>query len=449
VAIVGSGPSGFYAAAALLKADAEVRVTMFERFPTPFGLVRFGVAPDHAKIRNVIKAYSVTAAHEHFRYFGNVEIGRDLTVAELREAYDAVVLAFGAASDRKLGIPGEDLPGSYSATEFCSWYNGHPDFVDLDFDLHHETAVVIGQGNVAMDVARVLAKPVDELHTTDMTAHAVQTLRESKVKTIYVVGRRGPAQAKFTPKEIKELGEITDCDLIIDPEDLELDDLSQKELELPGHESNQRNMEILHELAAEPTTGAERRIRVVFFESPVELIGEERVEAVKLEKNRLLGEPGASKARGTGETRTLPCGLVFRSVGYKGVAIPGIPFDERAGVVPNEAGRAEPGLYVTGWIKRGPSGLIGTNKKDSEETVDQVLADVSAMDPTPRPGDERVAELLADRGVRAVSYEDWLKLDQAEIERGKAAGKPREKFTRIEEMIAYLDEQAEVDTPSS
>jgi ferredoxin--NADP+ reductase len=308
---------------------------MFEQFPSPFGLVRFGVAPDHAKIRNVVRIYHQTAQHDDFRFFGNVSIGRDLNVDDLREHFDAVIFAFGAKSDRKLNIPGEDLDRSYTATEFCAWYNGHPQYRDHQFDLAHETAVVIGQGNVAMDVTRILAKDPDDLATTDIAAHAVEALRESQVRKVYCIGRRGPAQAKFTPKEIKELGEIDGCDVIVDPADVQLSAESEKSLDLPGHEANKRNMEILREFAQRKPRGTGKQIIMQFFLSPTEIRGDGGVGEVVLEKNRLVGEPGNQWAEGTGETRTLPCGVFFRSVGYRGVPIPGIPFDQKKGVIPN------------------------------------------------------------------------------------------------------------------
>lgn len=440
VAIVGSGPSGFYAAESLFKADVDVAVTMFERLPVPYGLVRFGVAPDHAKIRSVIKTYEKTADDERFSFFGNVAVGEDVSIDELRAYFDAVVLAFGAATDRKLNIPGEDLPRSYTATSFCAWYNGHPDYRDCRFDLSQEVAVVIGQGNVAMDVARILALPADELAKTDMAAHAVQTLAESKIKEIHVVGRRGPVQAKFTPKEIGELGKIDGCDLIVDPADLVLDPTNQAELDLPENKPNRRNFEILQEFAERGATGAPRKIVVDFFKSPVEIQGDQGVERVVLERNELSGEPGAQRASGTGETETVDCGVFFRSVGYRGMAMPGVPFDEQRAVIPNENGRVDDasGLYCTGWIKRGPSGLIGTNKADSQETVAALLEDLDQLAPATHRDNADLADLLRSRDVRFVTFEDWKKIDEAEIEAGRATGKPRENFTTVEEMLSVI-----------
>jgi ferredoxin/flavodoxin---NADP+ reductase len=443
VAVIGSGPSGFYAADALLKSKTAVHVAIFERFPTPYGLVRFGVAPDHSKIRNVIKVYEKTAAHGEFSFWGNVTVGRDVTIAELRCYFDAVIFAFGSETDRRLGIPGEDLPRSYTATAFCAWYNGHPDYRECHFDLSRPVAVVIGQGNVAMDVSRILSKSARELRETDMASHAVQALSHSQVRDIYVIGRRGPAQAAFTPKEIGEMGEIEGCDVFINPRDLQLNEASLKELESPDASANQRNMQVLRDLAARKPTGAPRRLFIRFFQSPVEIRGEGGVEAIVLETNELFGEPGNQKARGTGRTEVLPCDIVFRSIGYRGVPLPGaqIPFDEKRCVIPNNRGRVEPGLYAVGWIKRGPSGLIGTNKKDSEESVERLLEDVPRLPGAAEPDNRALRQLLAGRGVRVVTFADWRRIDEAEVQRGQLLGKPRDNFTSIAEMLATLNGQ--------
>jgi ferredoxin--NADP+ reductase len=445
IAVVGSGPSGFYAAEALLAGEAPALVDMFEALPAPFGLVRYGVAPDHPKIKNIIARYEKTAAHPGFAFFGNVEIGRDLSVAELHRFYDAVIFASGAQTDRRLGIPGEDLPGSYTATEFVAWYNGHPAYRDREFDLSHDCAVVVGQGNVAMDVARILAKTVDELKNTDIAAHALEALAESKVREVRMVGRRGPVQAAFTPPELKELGELADCDVIVDPAELELNDASRAELEVLKWRDSIKNYELLKELAARVPAGKRRRLLIQFYAGPKQLSGADRVESVIMERNNLSGEPGAQKARGTGVTLTIPCGVVFRSVGYRGVPIDGIPFDDKNGVFANVEGRVVndgkviPGLYVAGWIKRGPSGIIGTNKPDSFETVKHVLADAPALPACEEPSRDAVSALLTSRGVRVVSYADWQRIDAAEAARGAAAGKPREKFARVEEMLGVLE----------
>jgi ferredoxin--NADP+ reductase len=444
VAIVGSGPSGFYAAEALFKSEFAIHVDMFDRLPTPFGLVRGGVSPDHQKIKSVTKIYDKIAKHEGYAFFGNVTIGRDIKVEELRQYYDAILFACGAETDNRLGVPGEDLPGSHTATEFVGWYNGHPDYRDRVFDLSREIAVVIGQGNVAMDVSRILAKTVDELRNTDIADYALDALAESKVKEIHLVGRRGPVQAKFTTPELREIGELAECDVLVRHEDLALDTASQAELVFPDNQTAQKNLAELRAFAERTTAGKPRKYVMHFLKGPVELRGGTRVESILLERNRLEGKPFATRAVGLGEFEELACGLVFRSVGYRGVPIPGVPFDEGRGVIPNDAGRViigaapVPALYVAGWIKRGPSGVIGTNKPDSHETVASLLADVANLAPCITPDSEALKGLLAQRGIRAVSFAEWQRIDAAEIARGQAKGKPREKFARVEEMLAVL-----------
>ncbi len=445
VAIVGSGPSGFYAAEALFKADARTRVDMFERLPTPYGLVRGGVAPDHPKIKSVTRVFDRIAAHENFAFLGNVTVGRDISVEELIRHYDAIIFACGAEADRRLGIPGEDLPGSHTATEFVAWYNGHPDYRNRMFDLSAETAIVVGQGNVAMDVCRILAKTPDELRHTDMAAHAFEFLAESRVREIILVGRRGPVQAKFTTPEIREMGALADCAPMVDPAELALDEMSRAELEDPSNKHSPKNMAVLDEFAARALGGSSRCFRIRFLLSPTELKGGERVESVLFERNRLEGQPFALSSRGMGVFEEIPCGLFFRSVGYRGVPIPGVPFDERRGVFPNRNGRIlgnggpVPRLYATGWIKRGPSGIIGTNKPDSVETVEALRADMAETPPCEAPDTSLVHELLASRGVRVVSFADWQKIATAEIARGAKAEKPLEKFVSVEEMLSVLD----------
>ncbi len=445
VAVVGSGPSGFYAAQALMKAEIEVQVDIIERLPSPYGLVRLGVAPDHQKIKNVIGVFERIAAKPNCRFLGNVTVGRDVTVEELRRHYDALIFAQGAETDRRLNIPGEDLPGSHTATEFVAWYNGHPSYRDREFDLSQETAVIIGQGNVAIDVCRILAKTVDELKHTDIAQHALDALAESRIKDIYMVGRRGPVQAKFTQLEIKEMGQLADCDPVVQAQDLKFDPVSQAEYDDPENKSAKRIVPILSEFADREPSGKARRLHILFKQSPAEIKGNGHVQSIVLERNELVGEPSAVKARGTGETEELTCGLVFRSVGYRGVPLPGIPFDEQRGVIPNENGRVLDdetpisGLYTVGWIKRGPSGIIGTNKPDSRATVTSLLQDLSDLEACPVPESGKILALLKERGVRVVSFEDWQKIDDAEVERGQATGKPREKFPTVEEMLAMLD----------
>ncbi len=443
-AIVGAGPSGFYAAEALLRSEHKVTVDMFDRLPVPFGLVRYGVAPDHAKIKNVTKVYEKTAERPGFAFLGNVTVGKDIRVDELKKFYDVILFACGAETDRKLDIPGEDLPGSHTATEFVAWYNGHPDYRDRRFDLSRRTAVVIGQGNVAMDVCRILSKTVDELKNTDIARHALEALAESKVEEVHMIGRRGPAQAAFTPAEIREFGELAECDAVVNPADMEINEASRKELEDPQNARCKKNFDILRQFAPLKMGKKRKKFFIDFLKSPVELTGKGRIEKVILEKNQLTGEPGRQKAQGTGQKEGLACGILFRSVGYRGIPIEGVPFDPRGGVIPNEQGRVKdgggivPGLYVTGWIKRGPSGVIGTNKPDSEETVQHIFEDMVRLAPCQQPDIHAVGGLLERKGVRVVSFEGWKKIDAAEISRGQSVGKPREKFTTVAEMLSVL-----------
>ena len=446
VAVVGSGPSGFYAAEALLKSGQAVRVDMIERLPAPYGLVRYGVAPDHPKLKEAILAYQVIAQLPHFSLLANVNVGRDIEVDELRAHYHAIVFACGAEADRRLGVPGEDLAGSHTATEFVAWYNGHPDYRERSFDLSAEVAVVIGQGNVAADVCRILAKSVDELRATDIAQHALDALAASRVREIHLIGRRGPAQAKFTNKELKELGELACCDTQVDPRDLALNAESLAELQSKANYISAKNVEILRDLAARALGGRPRRLLFRFLESPLELVGAGRVEELVLVRNRLEGSPFQQSAHSTGETERLRCGLLFRSIGYAGVPIPGCPFDARQGIFPTRDGRLVdatdaviPGLYAAGWIKRGPSGIIGTNRADSVATVKSLLADVPSLPSGAKAGSAGLAPLLAQRAVRAVSLDDWRVIDAHEVARGEPLGKPREKFTRVAEMLGCLD----------
>lgn len=441
VAIVGSGPSGFYAAEALFKSEHAVHVDMYEKLPVPFGLVRSGVAPDHPKIKNVTRIYDKIASNEGFRFLGNVTIGQDLTVEDLKSHYHAVLFASGASSDRRLNIPGEDLDRSYTATEFVAWYNGHPDYKDRVFDLSRENAVIIGQGNVAVDVCRILSKSVEELKATDIADHALEALAESKIKNIYMIGRRGPAQAAFTPQEAKELGELALTEVVIQPEDLELSAADEAELEM--NPPKRKNVAMMRDLLAKSQAGEfadkPRKLHLMFFKSPVALEGENgSVERVILERNQLSGEAGAQKARGTGEKTALDSGIFFRSVGYRGVPMEGVPFREDWGVFHNEGGRIETGMYTAGWIKRGPSGIIGTNKPCSYDTVKALLADLSLLN-CEIPSTEPLVEKLQSRQVRVVSYADWKKIDAAELAAGEAKGKSRSKFTSVEDMLAVLN----------
>jgi ferredoxin--NADP+ reductase len=438
VAVVGSGPAGFYAAGALLDAEVPVEVDMIERLPTPWGLVRLGVAPDHPKLKTVSRAFERIAAKTGFRFFGNVEAGRDLMHADLVRLYDAVIYAFGAQTDRRLGIPGEDLPGSWSATEFVAWYNGHPDFQDMSFDLNVDRAVVIGNGNVALDVARMLALTPEELDPTDTTDPAIEAIGSSTLREIVIVGRRGPAQASWTTQELKEMGELAGADVHVDPAELE---------GATAEDTNtERNLEVLRQFAGRDQTGKHVLIRFLFFRSPVAVHGDGRVESVELVRNRLEEQNGRLVAVPTDERESLECGLVFRSVGYRGVPLPELPFDERRGTIQNEGGRivGETAAYCAGWIKRGPTGIIGTNKKDAAETVAALLADVESGHVTHREGvsAEAVEALLLERGVKPVVYAGWTSIDEHERAAGEKLGRPRVKLCSWDELLERAERMA-------
>lgn len=452
VAVIGAGPSGFYATASLVKeAGLHVSVDIFERLVAPHGLVRYGVAPDHQNIKSVSKVYDRTAADPNVRYFGNVEYGKDITMADLRRHYDQIVLAVGAQADRRLNIPGEDLPNSFSATEFVAWYNGHPDYASFDPDLSVESAIVVGVGNVAMDVARILAKSVDELKDTDIADHALEDLAHSKVKDIYILARRGPAQVKFTNAEVREFGHLQVADAIVLENELYIDRASSKSIE--NDVAAQKNIDYLRAYTEMGHSGKARRVHFRFQISPVEILAGEdgRISAVRCERNKLVAdEKGEIRAVGTGVFETIPAGMVMRSVGYMSVALPDVPFNQRRGTIPNQDGRVVddsgaviPGLYVVGWAKRGPTGVIGTNKPDALETVNEMVEDIGKTTPAPEPNPDAIVRLLAERNVRYVSEEEWERIGRAEVERGKAQSRPRVKLVSKEEMLGVLEPEAE------
>ncbi|HKY89550.1 MAG TPA: FAD-dependent oxidoreductase [Nevskiaceae bacterium] len=438
VAVLGSGPSGLYAAAELLKRDATARVDLFDRLPTPGGLVRSGVSPDHAARRQVTSVYErIIASSGRFRFFGNVDVGRATTLDELGARYHAVVHATGAASDRRLGIPGDDLAGSHAATAFVGWYNGHPDFADCSFDLSCERAVVIGNGNVALDVARMLLLPHERLRTTDVADHALTALQASRVREVVILGRRGPAQAAFTLPELLELGELPDLDLVIDGPAALLAD------ETPS--SHPLRVRTLREFAARAPLGHARRIVFRFLASPVAIEGEGRVASLVVTRNELRRAGGGRlEAHAVGPEDRIATGLVFRSIGYRPEPTTGVPFDAAAGVVPNARGRVldrtggEPvrGQYVAGWLKRGPSGVIGTNKTCSQETVAALLEDaIAGRLPAPTASADDFGATLAARGVVIVDYRGWKGIDRAERRAGEAQGRPRAKLTRLDALL--------------
>ncbi|HEX3455431.1 MAG TPA: FAD-dependent oxidoreductase, partial [Gaiellaceae bacterium] len=429
-----------YAAGALLASEApRVEVDMIERLPTPWGLVRLGVAPDHPKIKDVSRAFEKIAARPGFRFLGNVELGRDLTPDDLARLYDAIVYAVGAQTDRHLGIPGEDLPGSWPATAFVAWYNAHPDFQDLSFDLSGERAVVIGNGNVAIDVARMLALIAEELGPTDTTDEAIAAIAGSGLREILMLGRRGPVQGAFTTPELIELGELAGTDVVVDPGELVLDPASEAELEA-GTPIQRRNMDVLRGFAEREPTGKPRTLRLRFRVSPVAILGDDRVEAIEVVHNELVPDGrGSVKAVPTERREVIPCSVVFRSVGYRGVPLAGVPFDEGRATIANEGGRVTgcTGVYCAGWIKRGPTGVIGTNKKDATETVELLLDDArsGALPLAPEATAEAVDDLLAERGVEVVMYSGWELIDRFEMERGAPHGRPRVKLSRWDELL--------------
>lgn len=423
VAVVGSGPAGLYAAEALVKqAEGEVRVDVFDRLPTPYGLVRYGVAPDHKSIKSIARYLQKVLEHPAVRFFGCVELGRDVTREQLLDCYDAVVYATGAMVDRHLRIPGEDLPGSIAATEFVNWYCGHPDAADLDFDLSAEEVAVIGVGNVAVDVVRILAKTADELRDTDIPQQVIEKLSASRVRRVHLIGRRGPAQAKFTTKEARELGQLAGAEIHVSPADLDLaatDPTGESARLAESDRLVKGNIKVLSAWTEQPVGDKPRRIDVRFFRAPVEILGTGRVEGLRLERTEF---DGTGRVVGTGSYETLPVGMVLRSVGYQSVPLAGVPFDERSSTIPNDAGRIldadgtrVPREYVAGWIKRGPSGVVGTNKSDAAETVSALLADLAADPGRPRPAG-RIESMLEGTGGDLVTYTDWLRLDAAEVE---------------------------------
>ena len=446
-AVVGAGPSGFYATEQLLATGFEV--DLFDALPTPYGLVRAGVAPDHPKIKSVTRVYAKTAQHPGFRFFGGVELGGDVAREELLARYHAVVYAVGTSSDNRLGIPGEDLAGAHAATEFVGWYNGHPAHADREFDLGGERAVVVGNGNVAIDVARMLMLTPEEVAATDTADHALAALASSAVREVVLLGRRGPAQAAFTNPELLELGELARADVAVDSTDLELDSVSQSWLDSEAADRTaRRNVEILRDYAARRPSDQSHRVVLRFLRSPLEVLGdaEGHVSGLRVAVNRIETAPdGRLHAVPTGEEEVIPCGLVLRSIGYRGVRLPGVPFDERAGLIRNDGGRVVdatgtpcPGEFVVGWIKRGPSGVIGTNKKCASDTVTRIVEDRDAgrLGADARPARDEVEAWLRGRVARLVTWDGWNSIDVHETAVGERQGRPRVKLVRVADMHA-------------
>ncbi len=449
VAIIGSGPSGFYAAEHLLSHDdLNVQVEMFDRLPTPFGLVRAGVAPDHPKIKSVTRVFDKVATNPEFRFRGNVEFGRNIEHEDLLEYFNAVIYCVGARSDRRLGIAREYLPGSHGASDFVGWYNASPDQRNLTFDFSGERVVVVGNGNVAMDVARVLMLPPEELAATDIGGHALRALSANKVREVTILGRRGPAQAAFTYRELRELAERDDIDVIVDPADMQLDPHSLHDTSHSADRGRDQVLDLLRELSERGDRGHDRRIVFRFLVSPVEIVGTNRVEGVDVVHNDLYrGNNGELRARATDRHEIVPADIVFRAIGYQGVALPGVPFDPITSTIPNDRGRVidsltgqpREGEYVAGWIKRGPNGIIGTNKPDAQETVEMLVEDLRAGRMRKQVlSPEVFNRFLSQRQGEVVSFDDWKFLDSREVAKGEELGRPRLKFARVENMLRVL-----------
>jgi len=447
VAIIGSGPAGFYAAEALLRRDdAVVDVDMFDRLPTPYGLVRGGVAPDHQKIKTVIRVFAATAARPTFRFLGNVCLGRDLTVEELRRHYHQIVYATGNESDRRLGIPGEGIARCTPATVFVGWYNGHPDYRSAKIDLSIERVAVVGNGNVAVDAARILLRTPAELERTDIAAHALQTLRNSRVREVYMLGRRGPEQAAFSSAEIKELGALEAADPVIAPR--ELADCAES----TGNAETDRNLKVLRAFAARTPRAQAKKLHLRFLVSPTRIIADADggVAGVVLEKNRLEARSdGTLAARGTGEIETLDVGMVLPAVGYSAERITGVPYDEHARIIANEDGRVVDASsravianeYVVGWARSGPQGLIGEHKRASAHVVGHMISDGAGLEARALPDRDAIVRLLRGRGVQPFSFNDWKQLDDVEVARGARRGAPRDKIVDVESMLALLGQE--------
>lgn len=445
VAIVGSGPSGFYVTEALLNSGTPVNITLLEKLPCPFGLVRYGVAPDHQKLKEVTLTFESIAKHPSVTFVGNVEVGLDISLDELIQAYHIIVFTCGMPLSASLGIPGEELQGVHSASEFIGWYNGHPDYQNKVFNFDDESAIIVGQGNVAIDIARILSKSVDELRFTDITDQALEQISKSHIKKIHIVGRRGPMQAKFTTKELRELGQLSECTTTTSPVDLQLNKASLFELESVANLVARKNYSLLKEFSNNYPAN-HKSIAIDFFLNPFELQGKEKLKKALFYITELKGEPFLQTSHDTNRLIGIDCGILFNSTGFRGKSIPGLPFDFKAGIFSNVDSRIiqssstqHSGIYVSGWVKRGPQGTIGTNRVDAIETVQAILNDLSTFKTKIASGANVLIELLHKKHVRTVSFSDWEVINAREIANGKKKGKPRDKFVSLVEMLSCLD----------
>ncbi|MPS49465.1 FAD-dependent oxidoreductase [Methylobacillus sp.] len=446
VAVIGAGPSGFYVAEAFANQCTDVEVTMIEKLPCPYGLVRYGVAPDHQKLKSVTSTLDAIAEYPQVKYLGNVTLGQDISLEELQSFFHVVVLTTGMPNSTSLGIPGEHLPGVHPATSFIGWYNGHPDFQDTSFDLASPVAVVIGHGNVAIDVARILSKSIDELRKSDMTEAALSVLAESQIKTVHLVGRRGPVQAKFTPKEIHELGKLENCLVSIDPKHLDINLSSSVELNDVTNALGRKNFSIFQEFGKHfGLISDKKQIVIDFMMKPKAFIGENKLQTVRFDITSLEGPAFKQSVIATGKTSDIHAGLAFSCVGFKGTAFPGLMTSEangalkhsRSGIL-SELGVKIPGLYAAGWAKRGPQGVVGTNRECAQDTVVHIMEDIDQLIKAPKPGHPALVSLLGERNIQCVTFSDWKVINAKEIERGKSLGKPREKFTSVADMLACI-----------
>lgn len=433
VAIIGSGPAGFYAADALLKFSDDIEVDIIERLPTPYGLIRGGVAPDHQTTKKVAKKFERTALTDRVAFFGNVEIGKELTLGDLREIYDAVILAVGAPADRKLSIPGADKVGVHGSAAFVGWYNGHPDFQDLEPDLNVDAAVVIGNGNVALDIGRLMARSDIGRSRTDLPEYARAAMDASPIKDVYLFGRRGPADAKFTNVELREMLDLTESISLVDS--AILPDVAPDDMEDRAKRLAEKNLDTMRAFTNRDPNQFEKRVHFEFYASPVEILGGDKVTGIRMERTQVVD----GRAMGTGEMFDVPCGLVVAAIGYRAEPIEGLPYDENQGIIPNDRGRIDHGMYAVGWIKRGPSGVISSSRPDAAQVIEHISTDFSDLGGSgSKLGRSGLIALLKDRNIRAVSFADWKALEDAELARATHPS-PRQKFTDVDDMIEHLD----------